>query len=339
MIGGQARMIPRHHIGLGWAVMALGLLANTPAAAAEVCPPTVALSGPGEVVRSLTAALVARGVRVEPGELPPGECERLAVTLSPSAEGVKVGIVDPWGRSTERTVKELLTSASLIESWARLDLLDGVSTSSIAPERAAAAPPARVPVAPAESAAPAEARSALETTNAPEVTPNLSLRVLAEGGVSRDRQKWMGGSVAACAHLGFLCLGLAGRYARGEQGQNAAEALLILEAPITLGLVTFTPGLGAGAGWLSGDRGGRGGGVILRGREDRFMRGMNLDTAGLGPRAEARLGLALNFTDHLGIELGASASAIPELRRGARGLFDPEQAVLRAQGGLVWSFE
>lgn len=287
-------------------------------------------------MRSLTAALVARGVRVEPGEVPPGECERLAVTLSPSAEGVKVGIVDPWGRSTERTVKELLTSASLIESWARLDLLDGVSTRSVAPAKAAAAPPARVPVVPAD--VPEKNVATLETAAAQEAEVSLSLRVLAEGGVSRDRQKWMGGSVAACAHLGFLCLGLEGRYARGEQGQNAAEALLILEAPITLGFVTFTPGLGAGAGWLSGDRGGRGGGVVLRGRGDHFMGGM-MDAAGLGPRAEARLGLALNFTDHFGIELGASASAIPELRRGARGLFDPEQAVLRAQGGLVWSFE
>ncbi|MBK6689812.1 MAG: hypothetical protein IPG45_35430 [Deltaproteobacteria bacterium] len=329
----------RNHIGLGWGLVAWGLLANTPAAAAgEGCPPTVALSGPGEVVRSLTAALVARGVRVEPSEVPPGSCERLAVTLTTSAEGVKVGIVDPWGRSTERTVKELLTSASLIESWARLDLLDGVSTSSAGPVKAAAAPPARAPVVPAEPAPPAPAVGNLETTAAQEVEPNLSLRVLAEGGVARDRSRWMGASIGACAHLGFLCLGLQGRYAKSDRGADAAEGLLILEAPITLGILTLRPGIGAGAGWTREDRS-----VVMlqRGEQDRELRvgRPSRGDDGFGARAEARLGLSLNLSDHFGVELGASASAIPELRRGARGLFDPEQAVLRAQGGLVWSFE
>lgn len=345
------------------AVMAMGawtaLLAPRPAAAG--CPPTVGLSGPAKLVRGLTVALVERGVRVEPGELPNGDCERLTVNLREEGGAVKVTILDPWGRSSERTVKELLTSASLIESWARLDLLDGVNTSTVSAPATPAVPPTpaapAAPAAPATPAAlstppspeaaelqvplvpvattPAEASTTAVEAPATEPTKSLTLRVLGEGAIGRDRSRWAGASAAACAHLGFVCLGLEGRYARGDRAQNAVEALLLLEARLTLGFITFTPGVGVGAGWIGT---GEGSPVEVERDNDRFDP-RPAPIQGFGARAEARLGASIDFTDSFGLELGASASASPELRRGMHGLLSPEQAVLRAQAGLVWRFE
>lgn len=335
------------------------LLAVPVAGRADSCPPTAVIGGPPALAAPLTRALVSRGVQIEPAGIPAGPCPSLNVDVVAAPEGLRVTITDPWGRRAERALANVLTAATLIEAWARMDLLQGVATSSTG-----AAPVAPLtPVAPLSSSAPAvapEAAPAVATTEAaapvpadtPEeaapaagdavldsAAPEASLSLLepestrllidatGELGVSRTRSVWAGTAVTACVRLGAVCLGGLGRFAM-SRGEVRFDGLGLVALPITLGRLTLQPAVGAGVG-AELERRGRG-----RGRGDFADFGGPDGDARF--RAEVRLDLSYRFSDSFHALLGASASAAPDLGRGGSLLGPSDQTMVRGHVGLMW---
>ena len=297
----------------------------TPAGASELCPPTAILSGPGPLVQELTRALVERGVRVEPAGLPPGDCKPLVVELTASDGLFGVSIADAWGRTAERTVKDPATAATLIESWARMDLLDGATTTSSVSASAAASPPP-----PLKNAQPETPTQKMEPTAlaaaapSPTVVEKTSLfRLSAEGGMGKDGLRWIGLAGSACARLGPVCLGMKARYGISQERQNAVDGLAVLDLPLVFGRVSLTPGVGVGVGWLSG-------------RDQGFGAFGHQDDAGLAPRAELHLMASVRLSERLSLELGAAGTVAPSFGHHRELMGDSHLAIVRGQAGLVW---
>src|SRR5688572_28961527 len=92
----------------------------------QTCEPSATVDGPADLALELTRALVERKIRVEPSSLPAsGGCERLTVELAGGADGIDLFIADPFGRTARRTVQSMETGAALVESWMRLELVEG----------------------------------------------------------------------------------------------------------------------------------------------------------------------------------------------------------------------
>ena len=342
-------------------VMVVAALLAVPAAGrADSCPPTAVIGGPPALAAPLTRALVSRGVQIEPAGIPAGPCPSLNVDVVAAPEGMRVTITDPWGRRAERALANVLTAATLIEAWARMDLLQGAATSSTS-----AAPVAPVaPVAPLSSTTPAVvpevAAPVVATTETAEPVPadtpeeaapaagdamldrapedaSLSLlepestRLLIDAtgelGVSRTRSVWAGTAVTACVRLGAVCLGGLGRFAL-SRGEVRFDGLGLVALPITLGRLTLQPAVGAGVG-AELERRGRG-----RGRGDFADFGGPDGDARF--RAEVRLDLSYRFSDSFHALLGASASAAPDLGRGGSLLGPSDQTMVRGHVGLMW---
>jgi hypothetical protein len=342
-------------------VMVVAALLAVPAAGrAESCPPTAVIGGPPALAAPLTRALVSRGVQIEPAGIPAGPCPSLNVDVVAAPEGMRVTITDPWGRRADRALANVLTAATLIEAWARMDLLQGVATSSTSAEPAAplapvaplsssapaVAPEAAPAVATTEAAAPVPADTPQEAAPAPgdavldSAAPEESLSLLepestrllidatGELGVSRTRDVWAGSAVTACVRLGAVCLGGLGRFATARGGVRF-DGLGLVALPIALGRLTLQPALGAGVGVQLEQRG-RGG----RGRGGFADFGGGDGDARL--RTEVRLDLSYRFSDSFHVLLGASASAAPNLDGGGSLLGPADETVLRGHVGLMW---
>lgn len=333
------------------------LLAVPVTGRAQSCPPTAVIGGPPALAAPLTRALVSRGVQIEPAGLPAGPCPSLSVEVAAAPEGMRVTITDPWGRRAERALANVLTAATLIEAWARMDLLQGVATSStgaapltpvgpLSSSAPAAAPEATAPaVASTEAAAPVPEDTPEEAAPAPgdavldSATPDPSLSLLepestrllidatGELGVSRNRDVWAGTAVTACVRLGAVCLGGLGRFATGR-GEVRFDGLGLVALPIALGRLTLQPAVGAGVG-VELDQRGRG-----RGRGSFADFGGGDGDARF--RAEVRLDLSYRFSDSFHALLGASASAAPELGRGGSLLGPSDETMVRGHVGLMW---
>lgn len=324
----------------GAAALSLGAEART----SGDCPPTAVISGEKAAAQELTKALVVRGLRVEPEGLPPGPCGVLQVRALVVPEGFAIWIGDPWGRTAERTVRDLLTAATLVESWARMDLLEGVNTTTTtseprppAPEPAleGAAPTASVIATSTRAAAPAAPTPQTHAISAAGSTERLAtpllLQIGGEAGVGADRTKWIGAALSACGRLGAFCLGPTARYAVSEHRQHSVDVLLDLRAPISFGTLTLTPHLGAGGGWISRAQSGD---DCDFGFCRSSFRDREAGSEGLGLRAAAGLTASLRLFDALHLQVGATGSAGAILRR--RVAVDPHLTIVRAQTGLLW---
>lgn len=302
---------------------------SAPLRAAESCPPSAVVRGPARAAEEMTKALVDRGVRVEPPGLPPGPCGALDVELSEVDGGLRVKIADAWGRTAERDVQSALTAVALVESWARMDLLESAApaTPPVASAKGGAAP-ARSPLAPvAGSAAPPVPRESDRHSH-------VLMHLAAERGRGRDHDEWHGINATVCGRIGIVCLGAAARYGEsshsGEGRKKGSDVLMTLDIPIALGRLSLTPGIGAGGGWT---------GIDLRdlGCKDGSCRGalrghgraIALDER--GPRGEVHLTAALRLFGRLHVEIGGSATAgIPTEQ-------EPDgRVIVRARAGLLW---
>ncbi len=348
-------------------VLALALVALTPALGrADTCPPTATIGGPAALAQPLTKALVARGVQIEPAGLPAGPCPSLDVQVAATPGGFRVVIVDPWGRRAERALADVATAATLIETWARMELLSVTDTSSAAvPAAPVMVPPPPVtptiepapavePAGGASAAAPG-AETATRAASPDEAAPEpideelaasadgpadlalvpersrLLVDLSGELGVARSREVWTGSALSACVRIGFTCVGALGRFAFAGDGDHRIDGLGIIAVPISLGRLTINPAIGAGVGMLQQERGFGGGG---RGR-DRGRGGDDDDERDSTKlRVEARLGLSLRLAETLHAELGASASTAPRFDR--RFLGSAEDTIVRASVGLLW---
>jgi hypothetical protein len=336
------------------------------ATAAADCPPTAVIEGSDPHTQQLIAALTARGVRVEPPGLPPGDCGVLAVKLTENNGSLRVAISDPWGRTAERTVKSPLTAATLVETWARMELLESTQSDLPAAPQTPTTPSQDIPVIaetpttpvvgtprdqPAITApvvtATAAATTATATTAAatpeknapvaqaetrapaPEEDPSdpVMWRIGAELSLSDHEPEWRGLTAGLCGRLGFTCLGVSARYNFSERGDRA-DALIDLSAPIALGRLTLTPAIGAGVGGRNFAGGSR---CVPRGDSCRLIR-YPPEPFGLSPRAEARVDATLRLFGALGIQIGASATIdIAEDE-----LSEDGEPLIRTYAGLAW---
>lgn len=351
-------------------VLVLALVALIPAlGSADTCPPTATIGGPAALAQPLTKALIARGVQIEPAGLPAGSCPLLDVQVAAAPGGLKVAITDPWGRRAERSLADVLTAATLIETWARMDLLQTTETSSaaavpaapvmltpplVAPTVAPAtseAAPLVVPTTPAVDAAPAaEAPAAEEVTEA-----GAEDAAGAEAAATGDAPA----ELALVPERSRVLIDLAGEMgvSRSRQVWTGSSLTACVRVGITcvgalgrfsfgdggdhridgLGLIAVPLSLGRltlspsiGAGLGVHQRDGQGFGRRGRGFDfDDFDDG---DSTQL--RVEARLGLSFRVRETLHVELGASASTSP--RFGGRFLGSAEDTIVRGSVGLLW---
>jgi len=268
-----------------------------------------ALEGDAELVARVGEELARRGVTIGTGE------DAVSAALFQEADGIRVALRDPQGRTTLRMVSSVDTAAALVESWARRDIAD--------PLLEPRAPPPPLPPPPPRS----EPAVAAPVPITP--PPSQWIPVLQLSGETWDRSVWVSGSVGACIHVGGLCLGGTARLARQLEAreqqlgdrywvayrQTDLEALAVAELPISLGRPVLLLGVGAGLGWRFD-----GYGVIG------------------GVRGEARVGLLLPLWSKLALEVGLAAALAP-----ADDHFDPMfpeprpmERQLRMGIGLRW---
>jgi hypothetical protein len=199
----------------------------------------VALSGAEELIRPIAALLVERGIVLEDA------CTQVVV----ERRGTVLAItVDHTDGQVERTVSELETVATVIESFVR------DSTSSLLPIRER--PTSRVVIVREPMPQPA-ARA-----------PGVQVFTGVETSVGSDHSNWLGGMVGVCITLGPICAAARIRHAsafedtgvKPNEVRRSSEILLGLDVPFALGRrVTLSPGFAAGIGnsWMKDARGTR----------------------------------------------------------------------------------
>jgi hypothetical protein len=223
---------------LGVGIVAAALLASGRLLAATGCPPVAVVDGSRAIVRSVRALLDAHGVGAESVA-----CTEIAVhalvVAEPDARGYRLHIVDGSGRVSERRVRDAVTAASLIESWAVPE------TDALVSPPPAVRSPARAPERISATATPVPQAAAWRLTAAAEVMEGT------------DRSVWFGGTVTGCARIGKLCLGGRLRYGRddglsgpdtqgGDLTRTAIDALALVALPLHAGATTVVPLVGVG---------------------------------------------------------------------------------------------
>jgi hypothetical protein len=301
-------------------VPGLLLAASLGANPAEIraCAASTVLSGDAASTAAVGSALRRHGIH---GTAAVG-CSPLRVAIARCDGGLRVDLTGPRGEMTERVVASADTAALLIESWLRTDIAAPLLAAHALddPEAAAAAPapppPAAADVAaPAPTPRPSEASAAVvqSATPAPPTAGGpLTLALAGDAAVSRDGSRAGGATLAACARVGRLCIGLTARLARvwavspvadvsralEHVSGYGADGFVGAELITRLGRATLRPGVGVGVGWI-GTRG-----AIVE-------HDANFDA--FGPRAEARLALDWPLGHALAVELqlagGLGASA------------------------------
>jgi hypothetical protein len=220
----------------------------------------VELAGEPALVEAIGRELGTRGIAVE-------ACPSLRATVA--WRGAELVVVVDDGRSTERTVGEVATAATVIESFARGDVaLPLLAT------RAVPAPPHREP--PVEPP-----------------RPSLQLAANVESSFANDGTTWLGASAKICVRLGPLCAAARFRTMEVVEGLGGVERglnelLIGVDVPIALGRWRLAPGFAGGLG----------------GMETR-VGGMKRETGGF--RAETHVSLAIPIANQLAIDLSLGA--------------------------------
>jgi len=256
------------------------VLATREASAGEPCLATAVIErggeGDGALVDSLEAALRGRGIETAAT----AECPAARVRIARRGTTIAVSVVDPDGRRSERSLATLDAAASLIESWARQDLnaplLVGRSYEPVdQPEPSVVAWPAR-----------ATARA----------HDPLTLVVAGESSFATNGGVWLGARATACARIGRVCLGLAGR-TLGNDSHRSYDVLAAIDVPFFVGQrVAIVTGAGAGPGW--------------------FLRAELHDTGPTtwthaGTRLDAHASVSIAIAPHVALHAGLSAGLSP----------------------------
>ena len=150
-------------------------------AEAEVCSPSAALDGPASLVAEVARALRARELGTAP------RCANVEVRISGRPGAVTIDLRDRHGRRAIHAVAHVSTAATIIESWARLELsapllrapkleaarpMSSSTGPAPSPSPAAAAPsPSPVPSAAPMGPAPSPEPSAAPIGAAPSPVP------------------------------------------------------------------------------------------------------------------------------------------------------------------------
>lgn len=278
------------------------------ASAGEACLATAVVepegAGDGALVDSLEAALRGRGIATTAT----AECPAARVRITRRGTTIAVSVVDPDGRRSERSFANLAAAATLIESWARQDLnaplLVGPSYEQVdQPEASLGARPAPAP--------------ATVRTRDP-----LTLVVAGESSFDTSGSAWLGARASACARVGRVCLGLAGR-TLADESHRSYDVLAAIDVPFLVGRrLAIVTGVGAGPGWF-------------RTTEPRDLGPFTWTSVGARIDAHASLSFALapHVALHAGLSIGASPSAPVSRMDGENVLSNDEPAIL-FRGGL-----
>jgi hypothetical protein len=239
------------------------------AVAAADCFPAVLVHGPEQIRTAVTDELARAGVHVTP---PPGCVPDEDVTVSEGGPGLKLMMVDAYGRVTRRTVSDVPAAAAVIESRTGVELLvpllpegEVVSHESYGEgESKADLPDANGAAALVAPAAALERSPEIVAKTAPaaEVHPArvVTLVVATEIAAGSDASAWAGLSVSGCVELGPVCLGSLIRFwhdldaseesANAIHRRDAGEVAVSLDVPISRGRFAIRPGVALGVGWI-----------------------------------------------------------------------------------------
>lgn len=199
------------------------LLATAQPAAAD-CVHGVRVSGEAPVADRLRGAL-------GPALLPRPSCRAAEAQVAAVEGGVTVTLVTTAGTRAARTFATDDAAAAWIATWLRHDLVLDL----FAPPPPAPGPP---PAAP----------------------PAFTVALFGDISLSPDGEVWVGANVAACATLGFLCLGGLARFGQDianvetapeiDTRRSATDVLGLAEVPLEWGPVIVRPGVTAGFGFV-----------------------------------------------------------------------------------------
>jgi hypothetical protein len=184
----------------------------------------------------------------------PEDCPAVRARVTRQGDALTVVLRDPDGRSAGRRLADARIAAAWIESWMSPDL----GAPLLAPR------PAPPLAAPAAAAVPVPAVDVVRPADRAESDPRLTLGVGSRSLYAGDGSSWRSIDVAACARLGFACVGLTGSVADNtgfsandgltEAKRRAIDLLAIARVPIRVGRATVSPGVGLGVGWLRTER-------------------------------------------------------------------------------------
>lgn len=217
--------------------------ARVATAVAGPCGPGVIVEGDPAVTSAIREELEQRSLTA-----PAAGCPAERVTVELHDGGFVVRIVDQDGREFERRVTDAATVVTLIESFmAQAELAMPRPTELLRPRE--------VP----DREEPRDLAGAAHGSS-----PHGTVGVTLESSLSGDGALWLGFHGKTCVRIGAVCIGVTARYARDsvvagdaertESTRTAADVLITTDLPLARARWVFTPGVGAGIGWLHSAR-------------------------------------------------------------------------------------
>ncbi len=268
---------------------------------AATCPDVVLVNADPDLAPTLRAQLGADGFAT----VAVTSCLSTIADVRRVDAGFVVHVTDSNGRTSERSVQEITAAIAVIESWARTDLATPLLASRAQPPTSAPAP------------------SAAWTTR---------LQAAAETTLASDSSLWFGATATACTSLAPFCVGprlrvaydsgLYGDYDVTQSSRLDVDLLVAAELPLEIGPVTLVPGLGAGVGWLHGER------TTSSGAHDQDRGGPRLDAR---VAVEVPLG-RVAFVAYVGITVSPVADT--SVTRDADGTYWPGEPRFAGELGL-----
>lgn len=247
---------------------------------AEPCPPSVALTGDEALVTAVRDLLGARGIARDTPR-----CPAVRARVERRGALLVVGIEGPDGAPIERSVSEVATAATVIESWTRSDVAAPLLATRDVPEL-----PGLAGLPGLDGGAPAV------VIVSPPAARGIQLYAAEETSFASDGTVWEGMQLAACIMLGPICASArvhAGKVVTQPSSwtglsRKGGEAYAGIDVPIAVGRTRLTPGFAAGYGTIFTHRGSE---------EDRM--GVEIS----GPRAEVHAAFSLPLTAHIAVDL------------------------------------
>jgi hypothetical protein len=222
---------------LVWLVLAIAAAAHADPVA---CPAVAVTHGDEQAAAELGKLLAERGIS---GAAPAG-CGALDVQIQPQGRRLRVSMKDPYGRVAVRTVRDLSTAATIVETWTRQALATEVTFAAAKTQE------------PAPEPTPVETTAAVAAVVSTPTIHRWAATASAETSASTDGDVWLGGAFGGCRLVHRFCVGVLGRAATDSSGAYARHDLAGLAAADFArgrGNWGFRAGLAAGLGWSDND--------------------------------------------------------------------------------------
>jgi hypothetical protein len=300
------------------------------AASAVPCRPAIDLIADESTKSLLRDELLRRGLSTDAS----GPCGSVRAWVEREGASIIVRLQDDYGRRDARKVASDETAASLIEAWARSDLIAPAIEPAVIEDA-----PRRVPLHPDEPQI-ATAVAMAKDEQAERIAP-FDATVAAEGYIDNMGALWVGGGASAWFKIGAVYLGPTARFLSMSRTQDQTmfapkgttiEGLASAELPIAIGAMLVRPGVGLGAAWSS---------MVWEPGERFRERLHHTEHAAIAPRANLHLALLVPMTESLGLDVHLSADFAPYAlaERVENGFDEPAEPWFMAGLGLGLSWE